>query len=196
MPLSETDVVGMFAQEYSWEQILYKIIAVEAMDPWDLNISTISDGFVRTIEKAEILDFKVPAKYIMIAAVLLRMKAEHLDLVQGILSEQPEQPAIPTDATASATPPLFLNPLPIPPHRSPPRLTALYGRITSILSSLKKEEVPFSQVIGRWDRENVLANFIPLIYLDQNKQVSLRQNDFFTEIFVKKRETGSAVEEA
>lgn len=235
MSLSEKDVVSLFSQDFSWEQILYKIVAVEAMDPWDLNIGVLSDQFIHTIEKAETLDFKVPAKYIIIAAVLLRMKAEHLDVVQGILADQPEQPAVlPADPTEPAIPQVFLNPLVIPPNRMPlrrvmveelidalrkalktserrelkevaarqkidirpenltARINALYSRISSVLSKFRQEEVPFSQVLESWDRNSVLNNFIPLIYLDHNKKVETRQEECFGEIFVKKREKSTA----
>ncbi len=232
MTISEKDVVQLFSQEYSWEQILYRIIAVEAMDPWNLSIAQLSDSFVQTIASAETLDFKVPAKYIMIAAVLLKMKAERLDVVQDILQNQTTEQLLQTAEAVSAgqTPPLLLNPLSIPPNRTPlrkvmvselidalrkalrtserrdvrevvarekidirpenlgARIAALYSRLSSLIGSLRKEEVPFSQLVGQWDRKTVLDNFIPLVYLDHNKQVDVRQDEFFQEIFVKKRD--------
>jgi len=231
MTLNENDVVTMFGQEFSWEQILYKIIAVEGMDPWDVNLSLLSDRFAQSIEKAETLNFKIPAKYIIISSVILRMKAEHLDIVQDILSAPPEQLLQAAQAISSGTvPPLLLNPLSIPPNRTPlrkvmveelidalrkalktserreqkevvarekidirpenltARITALYGRITSALLSFKQQEVLFSDVVGKWDRQHILDNFIPLVYLDHNKKVEIRQEEFFKEIFVKKRE--------
>ena len=69
---------------HSWEQVIYKIIAWEGLDPWDLDIKALSDSFMDYIEKLEELDFKIPAKYIMIASVLLRMKTDHLNFVEVI----------------------------------------------------------------------------------------------------------------
>ena len=32
----EKEIVNLMTSEYSWEQIIYKIVAWEGLDPWDL----------------------------------------------------------------------------------------------------------------------------------------------------------------
>ena len=78
----------LITSEYSWEQIIYKVIAWEGMDPWDLDITLLSKSFMAYITKMEELDFKVPAKYIIIAAVLLRMKSDHLDFIEQLVYDE------------------------------------------------------------------------------------------------------------
>ncbi len=82
--MKEKDIMQLITQDYSWEQVLYRIIAWEGLDPWDLDIGKLSGAFVAYIGKLEELDFKVPAKYVIIAAVLLRMKSEHLHFIDWL----------------------------------------------------------------------------------------------------------------
>jgi hypothetical protein len=40
--MDEKDIMELITSEYSWEQIIYKIIAWEGMDPWNLDLSLLS----------------------------------------------------------------------------------------------------------------------------------------------------------
>ena len=82
--MEEKDIMELITQDFSWEQVLYKVIAWEGLDPWDLDISKLSSSFIEYAEKLEEFDFKVPAKYVIIAAVLLRMKSEHMHFIDWL----------------------------------------------------------------------------------------------------------------
>ncbi len=85
--MEENKILDFITSEYSWEQVVYKIIAWEGLDPWDLDITRLSHAFLQYINKLKRMDFKIPAKYIIISSMLLRMKSDHLqylgDLVEG-----------------------------------------------------------------------------------------------------------------
>ena len=59
--VNTNDIIDLMATGHSWEQVIYKIIAWEGLDPWDLDIKELSDSFVKYIEKLKELDFKIPA---------------------------------------------------------------------------------------------------------------------------------------
>jgi len=42
--------------------------------------------------------------------------------------------------------------------------------------------------VGRWDREEIVNNFVPLVHLEQQKKVRARQEKFFEEIWVSRRD--------
>lgn len=82
--VSEKGIMDMILSDYPWEQVIYRIICEEAMDPWDLDLSKLTEVFIEYLAKMKKLDFRIPAKYIIIAAVLLKMKTDHLDFIDMV----------------------------------------------------------------------------------------------------------------
>jgi segregation and condensation protein A len=85
--MDEKEIVDMIVSGHPWEQVIYKIVCDEALDPWDLDISKLSAVFLKYIFKLRVLDFKIPAQYLLIAAILLKMKSEHLHFIDFIGEE-------------------------------------------------------------------------------------------------------------
>ncbi|MFH1294749.1 MAG: segregation/condensation protein A, partial [Candidatus Aenigmatarchaeota archaeon] len=82
--VTEKTIMDLIVSDYPWEQVIYKIICEEAMDPWDLDLTKLTEVFVDVLAKMKKLDFRIPAKYIIIAAVLLKMKSDHLDFIDMV----------------------------------------------------------------------------------------------------------------
>lgn len=76
--LSEENILKVIIEKESWEQILYYIVNVEKIDPWNVDIAKLCDGFINFLKKVKELDFRIPAKVVFVAALLLRLKAEYL----------------------------------------------------------------------------------------------------------------------
>ncbi|MBI4181925.1 MAG: hypothetical protein HY520_03085 [Candidatus Aenigmarchaeota archaeon] len=111
----------MITSPSSWEQVLYEVVAWEGLDPWDIDLQKLAAGFTAYVGKLEEMDFKVPAKYVMIAAILLRMKTDHLPLL-NYFNQPPE--AEPLEGEGEAIPGVedpVINALTIPPRRIPTR---------------------------------------------------------------------------
>ena len=64
------------------------------------------------------------------------------------------------------------------------RIANLYERINGLLAKIKQEEIAFSAILQKQERGEMIDTFIPLVYLDHEKKVKCRQEDFFHEIFV------------
>jgi len=236
--MKEKDIMHLITQDYSWEQVLYDVIAWEGIDPWDLDITKLSGSFVQYIGRMDMLDFKVPAKYVIIAAVLLRMKSDHLNFIDWLTN--PEQPVEEMGGEidqGAELPKLDVNPITVPPIRHARRkvtanelvlalrrvlsmqerrrevsikargeirinqesitekISELYQRINSIMEKMRKEEIMFSNVVGKWGRSEVVDTFVPLVYLDHEKKVSCRQEEMFKEIFISRYRPGAVQEE-
>jgi segregation and condensation protein A len=76
--LSDEELIELMINEPSWEDVLVRIVIEEKMDPWQIDLIRLADVFMNYIERMKQLDLRVPARFILIAAILLRMKSDIL----------------------------------------------------------------------------------------------------------------------
>jgi segregation and condensation protein A len=86
--LNDQQLIGLMISEPSWEDVIVKIVAEEQMDPWSIDLIKLANEFLIYIKKIEELDLRIPARFILIAAILLRMKSD-------VLTEKKEKLFIP-----------------------------------------------------------------------------------------------------
>lgn len=167
--MDEKKLMDMITSGYSWEQILNQIIAWEGLDPWDLDIKKLSEAFTGYLRKLDELDFAIPAKYIIIAAVLLRMKSDHLHFLE-ILDGQ-ENPEIedfdPIDLeTEGNGKHVFeVNPISAPPKRFARRRVIVDDLVVALRKAMKTQE-------RRSVRHKRLANKIKINQEDVSKRIT------------------------
>jgi len=68
----------LFGNKLSWQAIIYDLINSEQLNPWDIDISLLSNKYLNKIRDLEEHDFFVSSKVLLAAALLLRMKSEIL----------------------------------------------------------------------------------------------------------------------
>jgi len=68
----------LFNREIGWKEIIYDLINTEQLDPWDIDITVLSDQYLQKIQEIEETDFFVSSKVLLAAALLLRIKSEIL----------------------------------------------------------------------------------------------------------------------
>ncbi len=76
--LTDQQLIDLMVSEPSWEDVIIKIVAEEKMDPWSIDIIKLANTFLIYLKKIEKLDLRIPARFILIAAILLRMKSDVL----------------------------------------------------------------------------------------------------------------------
>lgn len=229
----EKMIMDYIVSDYSWEQVIYKVIAMEGMDPWDLDLIALSNFFMRYMQKLEELDFKIPAKYVIIVAVLLRMKSDYLRYVKDQIFKPEENDIMQEiEGNGEALPgeieKLDVAPISVPPKREPKRnivvtelidalkkvlsvqerretkirnainkidinrddinqrIKNLYTKITSLVEIMKGNEVKFSSLVEKWEREEIIGTFLPLVFLDHQGKVNCRQERIFDEIWIRR----------
>ena len=64
--------------ELSWQQIIYELVKTEQMDPWDIEISTLTAKFMEVIRALQELDCRVSGKMVLASALLLKIKTDRL----------------------------------------------------------------------------------------------------------------------
>jgi len=74
----EENLLKMILEKESWEEIIYFIVSKEKLDPWNVDLIKLTDSFIRFIKEAKELDFRIPAKVVFVATLLLRLKSEYL----------------------------------------------------------------------------------------------------------------------
>jgi segregation and condensation protein A len=149
--MDEKEIMELITSEYSWEQIIYKIIAWEGMDPWNLDLTVLSRSFLLYISKIKELDFKIPAKYVVIAAVLLRMKSDHIEYLKMLTQGQEElgmgieddsgmENTMPENANGEINMALASLNVNVPSKRQPTRKIVAAELISALRNALRTDE--------------------------------------------------------
>ncbi|MBN2202637.1 MAG: segregation/condensation protein A [Candidatus Aenigmarchaeota archaeon] len=86
--LNDQQLIDLMVSEPSWEDVIVKIVAEEEMDPWSVDIIRLSNVFLDYVTRMEGMDLRIPARFILIASILLRMKSD-------VLSKKKERVLIP-----------------------------------------------------------------------------------------------------
>ncbi len=90
----------LFSREIAWQEIIYDLINTEQLDPWDVNITILTDKYLIKIQQLEETDFFVSSKVLLAAAFLLRIKSEILlnkyikSIDEILFDKKPEQKAV------------------------------------------------------------------------------------------------------
>ena len=68
----------LFNRELGWQEIIYDLINTEQLDPWDINITILTEKYLLIVQEIEEADFFVSSKVLLAASLLLRIKSEIL----------------------------------------------------------------------------------------------------------------------
>ena len=68
----------LFSRELGWQEIIYDLINTEQLNPWDINITILTEKYLVKIQQLEQADFFVSSKVLLAASLLLRIKSEIL----------------------------------------------------------------------------------------------------------------------
>lgn len=78
----EENILKIIIEKESWEDVIYYIVSLEQLNPWDVNLVKLTESFIKFIKNVEDLDFRIPAKVVFVAAILLRLKADYLSIFE------------------------------------------------------------------------------------------------------------------
>ena len=65
-------------EEISWKTIIYDLVKSEEMDPWDINITLLTQKYIQVIKEMKEHDFRISGKILLAAAILLKLKSTRL----------------------------------------------------------------------------------------------------------------------
>src|SRR3989344_5670884 len=212
--LGEAQMIQMIVLGADWQEVVSNIVMEEGMNPMDIDIIKLADSFMDHLQNLQQFDFKIPARFILIASILLRMKCEM------IFEEEEEK-----DVEKKDVEPLNIEVpmLPSPAERKPMKkvtLTELIGalnkafdfrenketkqfRMRRAVENLINEEedieeriekifmdisskgsILFSQLVPSWKRKEIVSTFLPLLYLSQRGRIRCDQEEMFADISI------------
>ncbi|HLF54103.1 MAG TPA: ScpA family protein [Candidatus Nanoarchaeia archaeon] len=64
--------------EISWKAIIFDLISSEQMNPWDVDVSLLTQKYIARLHQLKERDLKVSGKVLLAAAILLRIKSVRL----------------------------------------------------------------------------------------------------------------------
>jgi len=155
----EKEILELIPKENSWEQIIYQVVAMNSLDPWNLDLNALSKGFADQIMSMEEMDFRVPAKWVIIAAVLLRMKSDHIKIMK--MDREPvEDEFMDLDCledtgieyTGTDVHADDIDPIEVAVKRKPIRrvtITELVGSLKRVLASEKRRDMKIMKARGK-----------------------------------------------
>ena len=68
----------LFNREIGWQEIIYDLINTEQLNPWDINITILTEKYLEKVQKIEKAEFFISSKVLLAASLLLRIKSEIL----------------------------------------------------------------------------------------------------------------------
>ncbi len=223
--VEEENILRLIIQKESWEEVIYHIVSIENLDPWNIDLVGLTSRFLNYINKIEELDFRIPAKIVFVAVVLLRLKADYLSIFEE--EETFEEVAKEKPFVDLGIDPNLIK-LGLPMKRMPKRQITLDELITALkkalvvrekkterrriwraqleagigeeditkriedimeeidqlMKKLNETKLKFSQIVKKWNRDEIVDHFVPLLHLEQNQKVRTEQEEFFKEIYV------------
>ncbi|MBN2095294.1 MAG: hypothetical protein JW727_04555 [Candidatus Aenigmarchaeota archaeon] len=149
-------VLDLIVNGSDWESALKEIVLEKGMDLWNINIVVLSEALVEHLSKLETINFRIPARFILISAVLLRMKSE-------TLMEKPVQERIPEVLDING-----INLLEMPIKRIPVR-NITFEELTYALGKIVKDTQVKEEI--RINKEHKIENIKKLLELDIDNYV-------------------------
>lgn len=134
--LSNEQMIKLMVVEPSWEDVIVKIVAEEGIEPWSIDIVKLADAFssyIRHISSKMQDDLRVPARFILISAILLRMKSD-------VLAEKEQKILIPESPDQNQKEADLLRQLAGVPPLDPPikRMPLKNVTLTELIMALRK----------------------------------------------------------
>jgi segregation and condensation protein A len=131
----EENILRMVIEKQSWEEIIYHIISLEELDPWNVDLVKLTNRFIQFVRSAKELDFRIPAKIVFVAAILLKLKADFL----SIFEEEPEEEIAEKSFIDLDIDPSLMQ-LGVPIKRIPKRQVTVDELISALRKALKVRE--------------------------------------------------------
>jgi segregation and condensation protein A len=77
----ELDLIGI-AEKPEWKEILVDVVKNQNLDPWDIDLSLISQKYLEQVKELKKLNLKVSANVVLASSILLRYKSDSWVLTQ------------------------------------------------------------------------------------------------------------------
>lgn len=153
--------------EITWQNIIYDLVKTEQMDPWDIDISLITQKFLEKLRELREMDFRISGKILLASAILLRIKSNRLltydisawDALMNSVSEIEEENLLLDDGVGYGTASIAMQAALFPRTPQPrKRKVSVYDLINAL-----------EKAIGVQTRRDMHKNYSPQIEIPMKK---------------------------
>lgn len=132
--------------EITWQNIIYDLVRTEEMDPWDVDVSILSQRFLEMLKKLKEMDFRISGKVVLAAAILLKIKSdrfldEDINALDTLMSSADEPESLLDELGEIAGPLIDKSHPPLLPKTPQPRKrkVSVYDLIEALEKALEVE---------------------------------------------------------
>ena len=213
MQIDENKLIKTIVGASDWEDVLNTIVWEEGLDPLNIDIVKLAQVFMHYLQNLDTFSFRVPARFILVAAILLTMKCDTL-LTEEEEKEFKELEGVKLNLEA----PLLMPPLLRKTTRKV-TLTELVAALNKAFEIKERKEsvfmtrkpdieiiepedieerisgiydkirnsgmIKFSDLVPVWKKKDIIDTMMPLLYLSQRSMILCEQEDMFKEIYIK-----------
>ncbi len=72
-----------FVKNATWRDLLLGLVESNKLNPWDVDISRIVNGYLEVIKRMKVLDLFVPSNMMLAASILLKLKSDTISFDDG-----------------------------------------------------------------------------------------------------------------
>ncbi|MFH1630785.1 MAG: segregation/condensation protein A [Candidatus Aenigmatarchaeota archaeon] len=76
--LDETQIIKTITTSPDFDEVLTSIVIEQGLDPMDIDITKLSDAFMKYLQTMKDFSFRMPARFILVASILLTIKCEKI----------------------------------------------------------------------------------------------------------------------
>jgi segregation and condensation protein A len=218
------DLLSIVVQP-TWREFLLDLVQKNQLNPWDIDLVKVADGYLQRVRELQSLDLRIPANIILASAILLRFKADALKFEEEAVVEVPRE--LIQEEFPELVPRLGM------PRRRKVTLHELISAINSVMKEGRKASVRlispralsisltrqdinlriqevfkkamalrdsenmvlFSHLLEERSRSQITYHLIPVLHLAQAHKVEAWQDEFFGEIFIRITDNGNGVKQ-
>ncbi|RLJ00684.1 MAG: hypothetical protein DRP06_01420 [Candidatus Aenigmatarchaeota archaeon] len=144
------DILQLIINGSDFQSVIKEIIIEDDLDPWNIDISKLSESLLTYLNQLEDINFRIPARFILVSAILLRLKSEYL-----IREEEAEKTLETLDIEG-------LNILEAPINRIPMRNITFEELTKSLEKVMESKEKKEQMKLNREEKIKNLQKFIEI----------------------------------
>ena len=172
----QLDNIEEFVKNATWRELLLELVDSNQLDPWNIDIVKLVDGYVGIIKKLKVLDLRAPANIILAAAILVRLKSDTLKMAAFEEEMQPAEEMAATGPRIYPEVPVLTPRLRMQPNRKI-TLTELMEALSDAMKMKEKREYlaemeppPLELVLSKEDIDQKIENVYRLVenYADRD----------------------------
>ena len=163
-----------FVKNVTWRELLYELVEKNQLDPWNIDIVKVVDGYVSLVKQMKVMDLHLPANIILAAAILLRLKSDTLKIFELPKEEIPAEEVAAGPRILPEVPPLTPR-LRLQPNRKV-TLTELMEALDEAMKLKERKEIfaetipePMQFVIDKVDIDTKVENVFSLAKASADK---------------------------